>query len=243
MQSSALIKQPVLIAGAAGTLGGAIARRVAQSAPVIVHGRSLDQRLTDLAGEIGGRAVAADLSDGEAAAAAIGPLGPLSGLVFAVGSAFPHKLAHRTDWSVFAAQLDSQLKALHHCLTAALPLLRGQEGGSRVVVLSSEYVQGAPPPKIAPYLAAKAAMTAYARVVAQEWLGYGVRVHILAPGMVPSALTADMPQEYLDQVAAAMPEKRLTSAEDVAAMAEFLLTPAADPLWGTIVPVSRAARR
>lgn len=139
--------------------------------------------------------------------------------------------------------MDGQLKALHLSLAAALPLLRGRDGGARVVVLSTEFVLGNPPAKIAPYMAAKAAMTAYARVVAQEWLNFGVRVQVLAPGMVPSALTADMPQEYLDQVAAGMPEKRLTAAEDVAAIAQFLLTPAADPLYGTIIPASRAARR
>lgn len=238
------MQDPVLILGATGTLGGAIARRLAaDGTPLAVHGRRADERLDALAADTGARAVVADLTDETAVTALFAGFQRLSGVVFAVGAPFPHKLAHRTGWDVFQGQVDGQLKALHLSLSAALPLLRGRDGGARVVVLSTEFVLGNPPAKIAPYMAAKAAMTAYARVVAQEWLGFGVRVHVLAPGMVPSALTADMPQEYLDQVAAGMPEKRLTAAEDVAGIAQVLLSPAADPLYGTIIPASRAARR
>jgi 3-oxoacyl-[acyl-carrier protein] reductase len=169
--------------------------------------------------------------------------GALRGVVFAVASPFPHKLTHKTDWSVFKAQLDTQLKALHLSLSAALSLLEAHEGTARALVLSTEYVLGAPPVKIAPYVAAKAALTAYVRILAQEWIDRGVRVHILAPGMVESALTAELPEMYLQQVAEAMPEKRLTSAEDVAAAAAFLMSEAGDALYGTVVPVSRAQRR
>jgi 3-oxoacyl-[acyl-carrier protein] reductase len=235
------MQDPVLILGAAGTLGSAIARALAGSAPLAVHGRKLDARLEALAAETGATAVSADLADEPRVAGLFAQFPRLSGLVFAVGSPFPHKLAHRTGWEVFQAQMDGQLKALHLCMSSALPALKA--AGGRVLVLSTEFVLGMPPAKIAPYMAAKAAMTAYAQVVAQEWLPQGVRVHILAPGMVPSQLTADMPQEYLDQVAAGMPEKKLTSAEDVAGIARFLMSPAADPLYGTIIPASRAARR
>ena len=54
---------------------------------------------------------------------------------------------------------------------------------------------------------------------------------------------APLDAEYLAEVAAAMPEKRLTSAMDVADVAQFLFTPAADSMYGTVIPVSRADRR
>jgi enoyl-[acyl-carrier-protein] reductase (NADH) len=40
-----------------------------------------------------------------------------------------------------------------------------------------------------------------------------------------------------------MPEKQLTTADDVADMAEFLMTPKADTLYGNIIHASRAVRR
>ena len=61
--------------------------------------------------------------------------------------------------------------------------------------------------------------------------------------MVRSALTADMPDQYLDMVEAEMPEAKFTSAEDVARVCALLMSRDGDPLYGTVIPVSRAARR
>ena len=68
-------------------------------------------------------------------------------------------------------------------------------------------------------------------------------MHILAPGMVKSSLTDHMPDRYLDQVVESMPEKQLTTVDDVADMAEFLMTPKADTMYGSIIHASRAERR
>lgn len=238
----------VLVLGASGTIGGAIARRLAADGHALaLHGGGESDRLAAIGEELDAPTFAADLSD----PAAVGRLFEdvakldrrLTGLVFAVARPFPHKLAHRTGWATFDEQMSSQIKALHHVLTAAKPMLEDPEEDARVIVLSTEYVLGAPPIKIAPYVAAKAALTAYARVAAQELLKSNIRVHILAPGMVKSALTADMPDEFLDQVAEGMPEKRLTAPEDVAEVARFLMRPEGDSLYGTVIPVTRATRR
>lgn len=242
------MQAPVLILGASGTLGGAIARRLfADGHALILHGNSSRQSLQDLAGACGDApTICADLTDEKAVESLFETIAKsqdgLGGLVFAVACPFPHKLTHRTPWNVFQAQLDSQLKAAHLSLTTALPLLKAA-GAARVLMLTTEYAIGMPPVKIAPYAAAKAALSAYAKVIAQEWIAYHLRVHILAPGMVQSNLTADLPDMYLEQVAAAMPEKRLTSPTDVADVASFLMTPAADSLYGTVIPVTRAERR
>lgn len=242
------MQDPVLIVGASGTIGGAIARRLkAEGRRVVLHGGTASDRLAALGRELDSPTVSGDVGD-PATVAAIAAredlgLNRLAGIVFAAARPFPHKLTLRTEWSVFQEQIDSQLKALHEVSACFLPLMKNRSDGARIVVLSTEYVLGMPPQKIAPYAAAKAALTAYAKVLAQEVLKHGIRVHILAPGMVPSALTADMPDEYLAQVADGMPEKRLTAAEDVADLCSFLLRPAGDTLYGTVVPVSRAPRR
>lgn len=242
------MQAPVLILGASGTLGGAIARRFfADGHRVLLHGNHGLEKLQDLATTCGNADIySADLTVENDVSAMFEKIAKtyegLSGLVFAVACPFPHKLTHRTPWSVFQEQMDSQLKAAHLSLTAALPLLKSGNS-ARVLVLSTEYAIGMPPIKIAPYVAAKAALTAYAKVIAQEWIAYNLRVHILAPGMVVSNLTADLPDAYLEQVAEAMPEKRLTSQEDVADVASLLMTSAADSLYGTVIPVTRAERR
>ena len=44
-------------------------------------------------------------------------------------------------------------------------------------MISTEYGVGLPPVKIAPYVAAKSALNAYALSLAQEWQGSNIRVH------------------------------------------------------------------
>ena len=240
--------EPILILGASGGLGSAIAARLAaDGSALILHGR--DQgRLLALADGLGRSCSVetADLSNEADTAAMFKRVrethGHLGGLVFSVAVPFANKLAHRTAWSVFDSQLSTQLKALHLSASAAYPLLADREGTRRVVIVSSEFAIASPPIKTAPYVAAKAAMTAYGQVIAKEWLKHRIRVQIVAPGMVKTALIADLPDEYLDQVAAAMPEGRLTSAQDVAGMVQFLLTDAADSLYGQPIRVSRGQR-
>lgn len=242
------MQDSTLIIGASGTIGRAIAEQLHEDGQsLILHGRADSDRLVSLSKALAAPGFAADLADDDEAAAFVEAIlnkhPRLAGIVFCAARPFPHKLTHRTGWSVFQDQIDSQLKALHTVLQGLKPALENREEGARVVILSTEYVVGTPPVKIAPYIAAKAALTAYGQVIAQELLKVGIRVHILAPGMVKSALTADMPDEYLDMIAAEMPEAQLTDAADVARVCAFLLSPDADPLYGTIVPVSRANRR
>lgn len=239
------MQDPILVLGASGALGAAIARKLAADGkPLLLHGRRPSDRLEALSTETGMPVHCADLTEaGDVTALADAVSGGLSGVVFAVATPFPHKLTLRTDWSVFQAQIDSQLKAFHLTMAALKPILEKRPDGARVVVVSTEYVQGQPPIKIAPYVAAKSALTAYAKVLAQEVLKLGIRIQILAPGLVPAGLNADLPREYLDMIAQDMPEKVLTSAEDVANLCAFLLNRDADPLYGTVVPATRAPRR
>lgn len=243
------MQNPVLILGASGGIGAGIARRLArQGSSVILHGRRRD-RLDALAADIGPAATVeiADLTDEAEVGALFARIAEartaLSGLVFSVAAPFAKKLTHRTGWGEFDRQITTQLKALHLCAAGAFPLLAGQDATTRMVVVTSEYAMGMPPVKTASYSAAKAAITAYARVVAQEWLGRGVRVHIVAPGMVRTEFTSDIPDAWLEDHVTRLPEKRLTTVEDVADMVAFLMTDAADCLYGTPLQVSRAERR
>ena len=243
-----LVPYPILILGASGTIGSEIARRLARDGyGVILSGRD-GGRLAALAAQIGPGATLeiADIADDDEVCALFSRLQMkyerLGGLVFCVATPFSNRLTHRIPWSVFAEQICVQLKALHLTATAALEMLKSGEGTKRFVLVSTEYVLGMPPIKTAPYVAAKAAMTAYAQVIAQEWLRYNIRVHLVAPGLVKSSLVADLPDEFLEQLAAGMPEKRLTTAEDVAAVVAFQMTDAADPLYGTPIRVSRGRR-
>jgi 3-oxoacyl-[acyl-carrier protein] reductase len=246
------VQDPVLILGATGAIGGAIANRLSVTSPIIVHGRN-KSKLALLKDElsIGSKyrvdTYSVDLKREDEVQSFFDKMAveckSLSGIVFSVAQPFANKLTHNIPWKDFSDQIDSQLKSLHFVVQNALPLLKRCKDGARLVILSTEFLIGAPPIKTAPYVSSKAALTAYSRVLSQEWLKHNIRVHILAPGMVKSSLTSDMPDRYLDEVAKSMPEKQLTTVDDVADMVEFLMTPKADMLYGNIIHASRSVRR
>jgi len=246
------VQDPVLILGATGAIGGAIAKRLAVKSPIVVHGRD-EGKLALLKNKLSNSSkykidsYSADLKRSDEVQLLFDNISvkykKLSGIVFSIAQPFSNKLTHNIPWKDFSEQIDSQLKSLHFVIQNALPLLKGRKYGARLVVLSTEFLIGVPPIKTASYVSAKAALTAYSRVLSQEWLKYNIRVHILAPGMVKSSLTDHMPDRYLDQVVESMPEKQLTTVDDVADMAEFLMTPKADTMYGSIIHASRAERR
>jgi len=242
------MQNPFLVLGASGAIGSAIAKAASvKGYKTLLHYHKNESGVKELATELDAKTYAGDLTTEEGVTSFVEGIekewGTLGGVAYSVALPFPQKLTYKTSWEVFQTQLDTQLKAFHFSMQKLFPLLKKFEGEARVLVVSTEYMLGLPPIKIAPYLAAKAAQTKYAQVIAQEWLKHGIRVQIIAPGLVRSNLTADMPELYLEQMMERMPEKKLTSLEDIQGVSEYLLSPAADSLYGTIVPATRGERR
>lgn len=106
-------------------------------------------------------------------------------------------------------------------------------------------------PGIAIYSATKAAVDRLTRVSAMEAgkLGYGVRVNVIYPGLVPTAMGAGLAQDVAsiglfespDQAVAAVveltPAGRLGAVEDMADVVVFLASDAARFITGAGIPV------
>jgi NAD(P)-dependent dehydrogenase (short-subunit alcohol dehydrogenase family) len=105
-----------------------------------------------------------------------------------------------------------------------------------VNVLTS-YTLGMPPAKLATYVTSKHALLGLTRSMAVEFIRYGVRVNAVSPGMTRTDFLADLPQEFIEQVEAALPMERLATAAEVAAVIRFLLSPEASYINGANIPV------
>jgi len=74
-------------------------------------------------------------------------------------------------------------------VTGTLTVLRGMlERGHGVIANMSSDVARAPEPRESAYAASKAALSAYSESVAHEVADRGVRVHVVYPGWVPTAM-------------------------------------------------------
>ena len=122
----------------------------------------------------------------------------LQGLIVSIAKPFPNKFIHNTEDAIFEEQLNIHLFSLHKIIRGSLPLLEASKKycTPRITYISTEYLIGSPPIKIAPYLSAKSAATTYMKILAKELITKGIKVFILSPGMIRSALTSNIPEEY-----------------------------------------------
>lgn len=133
------------------------------------------------------------------------------------------------------------LHSVFWLLRAALPVLRGNDGGGSVVVVGSALARTLDHDFLtAAYLTSKSAVETLARAAAYEGAPDGVRVNVVAPGLVdtPMASRALTDPVISGRLPELMPLGRgSASAPDaVAAAVEWLLSPASQQVTGAVLP-------
>lgn len=113
------------------------------------------------------------------------------------------------------------------------------QGSGLILALGSIYSVTAAAERAA-YCATKAGVAGLARALACEWAPHGVRVNTIAPGYIDTDLVRGVVAAGLLDTApvrARSPQGRLGRAEEVAALALFLASPAASHITGAVLPV------
>ncbi|EJW11621.1 3-oxoacyl-[acyl-carrier protein] reductase [Rhodovulum sp. PH10] len=110
----------------------------------------------------------------------------------------------------------------------ALPLLT--DGGAILITGSIASVRGQP--GFGLYGAAKAALRSFARTLAGELKGRGIRVNVVSPGPTDTAAFAGTPDAVKARIAESVPLGRMARPEEVARAALFLLSDEASYVTG-----------
>jgi 3-oxoacyl-(acyl-carrier-protein) reductase len=183
-------------------------------------------------------AVRADVSDAEAVDAAFreieGALGTVTVLVNNAGVARDGLVVRMTD-DQWRTVIDTNLTGAFHTIRRATPgMMKARYG--RIVNVSSASAQMGQAGQ-ANYAAAKAGLVGLSRSVARELARRRITCNVVAPGPIVTAMTDDMPEEWREQINAAVPLGRFGTTHECAAVVTFLCSEAAGYVTGAVVPV------
>ena len=232
----------VLVVGGSSGIGNGVAHAfLARGANVCVWGTR--SSAADYAGEAGsdltGLAYArVDVADFAAVADAPAPFERLDVLVLCQGTVIYQRGEFEMDGfeKVMAVNLNSMMACatrFHDALAA---------GGGSLILLSSNAAYRTTLGNPA-YNASKAGVLGLVRALAQAWIGDGIRVNGVAPGLVDTKLTKVMTEhpERRKWALSMIPSRRLGTPEDIAGAVLFLASPFADYVIGQTITVDGGA--
>jgi 3-oxoacyl-[acyl-carrier protein] reductase len=224
-----------LVTGASRGIGRAIAIELAGAgAQVVVGYRSGRDEAEEVASEIGGRAVQADVGDPEEAARLVDEAGELDVLVNNAGLTRDGLIARMSDedWRVV---LDTNLGGVFHTCRAAARGMMKRKSGSIVNLTSVVGVHGNPGQTN--YAASKAGIIGFTKALARELAPRDVRANAVAPGYITTALTEALPEQAQEAILQNTPLERMGTPEDVAAAVRYLASDAASFVTGEVLLV------
>jgi 3-oxoacyl-[acyl-carrier protein] reductase len=224
-----------LVTGASRGIGRAIAAELAGAgASVVVGYRSGAGGAAELAEEIGGRAIQADVSEAEQAARLVEEAGDLDILVNNAGLTRDGLIARMSDED-WEAVLDTNLGGTFHTCRAAARGMMRRRSGAIVNLTSVVGIHGNPGQTN--YAASKAGIIGFTKSLARELASRGVRANAVAPGYIQTALTEVLPEEVQQAILANTPLARLGTPEDVAGAVRFLCSDEASFVTGEVLLV------
>ena len=251
-----------VITGAGRGIGRATALRLAAEGALIVLGDLDPEPLEALSAELPGPATvtyAGNTADPEQATAliqmAVEAFGAVDILVNNAGTT-RDRMFHRQDAADLEAALDANLRTAWNATQAALAVMRpaakaelaasGVVDHQRKIVFTSSVAALTGNPGQANYTAAKGALIALVRTLAQELGPFGINVNAVAPGFVETRMTAakgegdamGIPEATRQMIVAMTAVGRPGRPEDIAAVHAFLASSDSDFVSGVTIPVA-----
>jgi meso-butanediol dehydrogenase / (S,S)-butanediol dehydrogenase / diacetyl reductase len=228
-------KRAIVTGGGSG-IGRATARRFAAEGAEVVVADLLGERAEEVAVEIRGTAVQADVTVAADVARLVEAAGGVDVLVNNAGGGFADDVLEigEEEWD---ADVALNLKSVYLCSKAALPGMIEQGSG---VIVNIASVNGIAFFANEPYSAAKAGMISLTRSMAVRYGKHGVRVVAIAPGTIRSPIwqeRVDKDPAIFERLIRWYPLGRVGEPEDVANAAVFLASEDASWITGDVLRV------
>ena len=248
-----LVGRVAVVTGASRGIGRAIARRLSHDGLKVALVARTRDAIEDLARELGGVAIVADVTAKGASEAIVAEvrrtLGEIDVLVPNAGIEASHKLEATTD-EVWDELLAVNVSAVFRLCRAAIPTMVTRGYGRVVVIASTASLQGYA--YTAAYCASKHAVLGLVRAVAAEIAKSPVTINAICPGFVDTSMveraaerihqTTGREVEAAKQALAKMsPQRRLLGVDEVAHLVAALLPDEARGIHGQALALDGGA--
>jgi len=234
-------KKIAVVTGASRGIGRAVCVELARSGyfPIINYrsdAAGAAETLRKVEAEGSGEIMQFDVTDPDAAQAAVERIvahhGTVDVLVNNAGITADELfvMMARKSWH---AVIDTSLNGFYNMTRPVLEKMVVEKRGSVVSIASVSAFM--PNRGQANYAAAKAGLIGASRGVASEVARLGIRVNVVAPGLIATDMTKDLP---LPNIKSLIPMARVGRAEEVATVVRFLCSEDASYITGQVITVN-----
>jgi NAD(P)-dependent dehydrogenase (short-subunit alcohol dehydrogenase family) len=220
--------QHVVITGASTGIGRATAARIAKLGGTVTLIARRPEVLAEACREAGERAsaIAADVGDKAQLLAALDEAaarsGPIDGLFLNAGTEGMFALTPDYTDEAFERVMRVNAFSLFWAVRHVLPAMTARGRGA-ILITGSLGGETGMVGNIG-YCTSKHAAVGVARTIAMEGAAAGVRCNWIAPGFIDTPMLGDVPDSFKAQMALRVPQKRVGTPEEAAAVAAFLLS-------------------
>ena len=231
-----------IVTGAGRGIGAAIALQLASDGYDVAVNDISKESATDTAGKIeklGRRAFVSvhDVSKMESAAEMVSEtrsqLGRVDALINNAGITRDALLVKMTQ-KQWDEVIGINLTGVFNCGQAAAKVMIEQKSGCIVNLASIAWLGNIGQTN---YAASKAGVVAMTKTWALELSRYSIRVNAVAPGLIDTILTQQIPAEVKEKFVARIPLKRIGSTQDIADAISFLAGPKSSYVTGQVLHV------
>ena len=140
--------------------------------------------------------------------------------------------AEVADWEHV---MNVNLRSVYFLTQAAGRVMVPQRSGKVISIASMTAYRGFH--MISPYGISKAAIVNFTRYLALEWAPHNIQANAIAPGWITTPMSSRMGDDRIRWVCERLPQGKFGTPRDVAGLAVFLASPAADYITGQTIPV------